>query len=41
MHAIPVKLDFVEPLISFRRRVDELRQFRPDLRQRGGDPAMG
>src|SRR5271169_5742716 len=36
MHAIAVVFDFVEPLLAFRRGVDELGQLRPDpLRQSG------
>jgi len=30
MHAIAFVFDFVEPLVSLRRRVDELCQLRPD-----------
>jgi hypothetical protein len=30
MHAVAVELDFVEPLIAFRRRVDKLGELRPD-----------
>ena len=42
MHAIAFVFDFVEPLVAFRRRVDQLRQLRPNrLRQCGrvGAPA--
>ena len=36
MHAVAVELDFVQPLIAFRRRVDELSELRRDpVRQRG------
>jgi hypothetical protein len=36
MHAVAVELDFVQPLIAVRRRVDEPRELRPDpLRQTG------
>ena len=36
MHAVAVELDFVKPLVAFRRRVDELGQLRRDpLRQSG------
>jgi len=36
MHAVAVELDFVEPLIAVRRRLDQLRQLRRDpFRQRG------
>ena len=42
MHAIAVVFDFVEPLVAFRRRVDELRQLRPDpLGQRVRSDAQG
>ena len=42
MHAVAVVLDFVEPLIAVRRRVDEFRQLRPDpLRQRGHCRTIG
>jgi hypothetical protein len=30
MHAIAVELDFVQPLIAVRRRIDRLRELRPD-----------
>ena len=37
MHAVAVVFDFVEPLLAFRRRIDQLGQLRPDpLRQRDG-----
>ena len=41
MHAVAVELDFVQPLVALRRRVDQLRQLRRDpLRQSGrGAPA--
>jgi hypothetical protein len=36
MHAVAVGFDFVEPLVAFGRRVDELRALRRNpLRQRG------
>ena len=36
MHAVAVELDFMQPLIAFRRRVDQLRELRRDpFRQRG------
>jgi hypothetical protein len=36
MYAVAVELDFVQPLIAFWRRVDELGQLQPDpLRQNG------
>jgi hypothetical protein len=36
MHAVAVELDFVQPLIAFRRRVDQLRELRRDpFRQSG------
>src|SRR5712692_2500271 len=36
MHAVAVELDLVQPFGAFRRRVDELRQLRPDpLRETG------
>ena len=36
VHAVAVEFDFVEPLIAFRCRVDELGELRPDpLRQSG------
>jgi hypothetical protein len=39
MHAVAVELDFVQPRIAFRRRVDELGQLRPDpFRQSGVGP---
>jgi putative transposase len=38
-HAVAVELDFVEPLIAFRRRVDKLGELGPDpLRQTGVGP---
>jgi hypothetical protein len=39
VHAEAVELDFVQPLVAFRRRVDELGQLRPNpLRQSGVGP---
>jgi hypothetical protein len=36
MQPVAVELDFMEPLVAFRRRVDQLRELRRDpLRQRG------
>jgi hypothetical protein len=36
MHAVAVELDFVQPLIAFRRRIDKPGELRPDpLRQKG------
>jgi hypothetical protein len=36
VNAVAVELDFVQPLVPFRRRVDQLRKLRRDpLRQRG------
>jgi hypothetical protein len=30
MHAVTVEFDFVQPLVAFRRGVNELGQLRPD-----------
>ena len=36
MHAVTVELDFVQPLVAFRRRLDQLRElWRDPYRQRG------
>jgi hypothetical protein len=36
MHAVAVEFDFMQPLVAFRRRGDQLGQLRPDpLRQSG------
>ena len=36
MHAVTVELDFVQPLVAFRRRLDQLRElWRDPIRQRG------
>jgi hypothetical protein len=37
MHTVAVELDFVQPLVAFRRRADQLRELRHDpVRQRSG-----
>jgi hypothetical protein len=43
LHAVTVEFDFVQPLVAFRRRVDELGQLRPDpcAAGQGGRRAAG
>jgi len=36
MQPVAVEFDFMEPLVAFRRRVDELRELRPDPWREGG-----
>jgi hypothetical protein len=36
MHAVAVEFDFVEPLIAFGRRFDELGELRRDPRRQSG-----
>jgi hypothetical protein len=35
MHAVAVEFDFVEPLVAFRRRVDQLGELRRDPFRQG------
>ena len=42
IYAVAVKLDFVQPVVAFRCRVDELRELRRDpVRQSGSDMTTG
>ena len=39
MHAVAVELDFVQPVVAVRRRLDQLRKLRRDaFRQKGAGP---